>query len=90
MILVFGEILPKSLAKQFAEKFLLHASASLMIILKLFYPFTWLVVKLKLLINKVLGSSAERESIIYDDVKALVEMGEEEGTFLSEQKRTTS
>ncbi|NEU32625.1 HlyC/CorC family transporter [bacterium LRH843] len=86
LILVFGEILPKSLAKQFAEKFLLHASASLMIILKLFYPFTWLVVKLKLLINKVLGSSAEEPTVTDDDVKALVEMGEEEGTFLSNKK----
>ena len=41
LVLIFGEILPKSLAKQFAEKYLLTISASLGIIMKVFYPITY-------------------------------------------------
>ncbi len=85
-VLVFGEILPKSLAKQFADKYLLHASASLMIILKICSPLTWLFVKLKEGINGVFGSGKEEPAVTDDDVKALVEMGEEEGVFLTAEK----
>lgn len=79
-ILLFGEILPKSLAKQYAETFLQRASASLMIILKICSPLTWLFVKVK---NKV----SKNEPIITDeDVKLLVDIGEEEGVFDSTEK----
>lgn len=86
LVLVFGEILPKSLAKQYAEKYLLSASASLMITLKLFSPVTWLFVQLKVGVNKLLGTNNEEPTVTDEDVKALVEMGEEEGTFLSNEK----
>lgn len=86
LVLVFGEILPKSLAKQSADKFLTNVSASLMIILRLFYPITWFFVKLKVGVNRLFGSSDEEPTVTDDDVKALVEMGEEEGTFLSNEK----
>ncbi|WP_100405356.1 hemolysin family protein [Bacillus solitudinis] len=86
LVLVFGEILPKSLAKQYAEKYLLNTSASLMIILKLFSPVTWLFVQLKVSLNKLTGSKTDEPTVTDDDVKALVEIGEEEGTFLSNEK----
>ncbi|AST90326.1 hypothetical protein BC6307_03095 [Sutcliffiella cohnii] len=86
LILIFGEVLPKSLAKQYAEKYLLVISASLMAVMKLFYPITWLFVQLKLGINKVLGSKEMEPTVTDEDVKALVEIGEEEGTFLSQEK----
>ncbi|KUP09098.1 hypothetical protein Q73_01030 [Bacillus coahuilensis m2-6] len=86
IILVFGEILPKSLAKQFAEKFLFNASATLTIIMKLFYPVTLLFVQMKAGVNKLIGDYELEPTVTDDDVKALVEIGEEEGTFLSTEK----
>lgn len=86
LILVFGEILPKSLAKQWAEKYLLNASASLTLIMNLLFPITWLFVKLKVSINKFLDTKENEPTVTEDDVRALVELGEEEGTFLSTEK----
>lgn len=86
MILTFGELLPRSIAKKDSEKYVLHASASLMIILKLFYPITSVFVMLKQFANNLIGSKEEKRTVTDDDVKALVEIGEEEGTFLSSEK----
>lgn len=86
LILTFGEILPKSLANQRAEKYLLHVSSSLLIIMKLFYPITWLFVKLKRLVNKMIGSKGEEPTVTDEDVKTLLEIGEEEGIFKTTEK----
>ncbi|MGO4889675.1 hemolysin family protein [Anaerobacillus sp. MEB173] len=86
LVLIFGEILPKSLAKQYAEKYLLAISTSLMTVMKVFFPITWLFVQLKVGVNKVTGSKHEEPSVTDEDVKALVEIGEEEGTFLTQEK----
>ena len=86
LVLVFGEILPKSFAKQFAEKYLLLISTSLAGIMKVFFPVTWLFVQLKLGVNKLIGTGDTEPTVTDEDVKALVEIGEEEGTFLSQEK----
>lgn len=86
LVLIFGEILPKSLAKQFAEKYLLTMSGSLSIVMKVFYPITWLFVKLRVGITKLIGSKHEEPTVTDADVKALVEIGEEEGSFLTQER----
>ncbi|RXJ02093.1 HlyC/CorC family transporter [Anaerobacillus alkaliphilus] len=86
LVLIFGEILPKSLAKQFAEKYLLAISSSLGIVMRVFYPITWLFVKLRVGVSKILGSTNDEPTVTDEDVKALVEIGEEEGTFLTQEK----
>lgn len=86
LVLIFGEILPKSLAKQYAEKYLLTISASLGIVMKVFYPITWLFVQLRVGVSKLIDSNNDEPTVTDEDVKALVEIGEEEGTFLSQEK----
>lgn len=86
LVLIFGEILPKSLAKQYAESYLLAISATLSIVMKLFYPLTWLFVQLKEGVNKLLGSKTDEPSVTDEDVKALVDIGEEEGTFHTQER----
>ncbi|QFT88120.1 Hemolysin C [Bacillus sp. THAF10] len=86
LVLIFGEILPKSLAKQFAEKYLLVISASLMTVMKLFYPITWLFVQLRRGLNVLFGNGKEEPTVTEEDVIAMVEIGEEEGTFLTQEK----
>ncbi|MDQ0168155.1 hemolysin family protein [Bacillus horti] len=86
IVLVFAEIIPKSLIKRNAEKYLLAISASLTAVIKLFYPITWLFVKFKLGINKLFGNTQKQPTVTDEDVKALVEIGEEEGTFLTQEK----
>ncbi|WP_078555076.1 hemolysin family protein [Bacillus alkalicellulosilyticus] len=85
MVLTFGEILPKSLAKQYPEKYLFFVSASLKLIMKIFYPMTWIFVKLKVLLNKVIGTE-EVPTVTDEDIKTLVDIGEEEGTFQIQER----
>ncbi len=86
LVLTFGEVLPKSLAKPYAEKFLMTVSASLGIVMIVFHPITWLFVKLRVGVAKVIGSNHEESTVTDEDVKALVEIGEEEGKFLTQEK----
>lgn len=86
LVLTFGEILPKSFAKLHSEKFLLTVSASLGLILILFHPITWFFVKLRVGVTKVIGSNHEESTVTDEDVKTLVEIGEEEGKFLTQEK----
>lgn len=86
LVLIFGEILPKSLAKQYAERYLLAISGTLKVVMKIFFPITWVFVQLKLVIDKLFGSKVEEPSVTDEDVRALVEIGEEEGTFLTQER----
>ncbi|MCA1321423.1 hemolysin family protein [Bacillus tianshenii] len=86
LVLIFGEILPKSLAKQFAEKYLLLISASLMTVMKIFFPITWLFVQLKVGVNRLIGAGKDEPTVTEEDVKAMVEIGEEEGIFLTQER----
>lgn len=86
LILLFGEMLPKSLVKPYAEKYLLRMSVPLKLMMKLFYPLTWLFVQIKAGINHLLGNKQEEPSVTEEDVKALIQLGEEEGTFHTDEK----
>lgn len=86
IVITFGVSLPKLFAKRNAEKYLLASSASLTVVMKLFYPITWMFVRLRDRINKLFGSRQKGPTVTEEDVKALVEIGEEEGTFLTQEK----
>lgn len=81
IILIFGEILPKSLAKQYSEKYLLKVSRTLEMFMKVFYPFTLGFVKLSELVSRTFGNPVHEPSVTDEDVKTMVAIGEEEGTF---------
>jgi len=87
VILIFGEILPKSLAKQSAEKYILFISGTLQAIMKVFYPITWGFVKLSSAVAKLFGSDQSEPSVTDEDVKTMVAIGEEEGTFDTQEKQ---
>lgn len=75
-ILIISEILPKSLAKRNAEKYLLFTSKSLTAVMKILYPFTRFFVK----------TNQEEPLVTDEDFKVMVDIGEEEGTFLTQEK----
>lgn len=85
VVVTFGVSLPKLFAKRNAEKYLLASSAMLSAVMKLFYPVTWMFVKVKEGTNRLLGGQ-KGPTVTDEDVKALVEIGEEEGTFLTQEK----
>ncbi|HOK56480.1 MAG TPA: hemolysin family protein [bacterium] len=88
IILVFGEIIPKSIAKKHFEKIALLTSYPLKIFSFIFYPF----VKILLFISNVfLMIFRERIDTIMpvlteEDVKAMISAGEKEGVIEKEEK----
>lgn len=54
--------------------------------MKLFYPITWLFVQLRRGLNVLFGNGKEEPTVTEEDVIAMVEIGEEEGTFLTQEK----
>lgn len=81
IILIFGEILPKSLAKEFAEKYSLLISGILLFLVKLLKPVTMIFTGLKKLVLRLIGMNDKEPSVTEEELKVLVDMGEEEGVL---------
>lgn len=85
LILTFGEVLPKSFAKEYAEEYSMAIASLLSLLQKVLFPITWLFVQLKRWMSRFLGDRNE-PSITEEELKAMVDIGEKEGIFLEEEK----
>ncbi|WP_423905881.1 CNNM domain-containing protein, partial [Exiguobacterium marinum] len=81
LILIFGEILPKSLAKEFAEKYSLAISGILVFLVKILKPVTVVFTGLKNVTLRLIGMKDKEPSVTEEELKVLVDMGEEEGVL---------
>jgi CBS domain containing-hemolysin-like protein len=79
LILIFGEILPKSFAKSNSEKLALRTSAFLYWIIRILKPITWIFLKLKSMIVK--SSSNSTVSVTGDELETIIDTMEEEGSI---------
>jgi len=79
LLLIFGEILPKQLAKQFCDKYALFSAPLLNLIIIITKPIVWLFMKMIALISKIWVKAKTDDSMTYDDLMAMVEIVEEEG-----------
>ncbi|MGG6432626.1 hemolysin family protein [Anoxybacillus sp. D401a] len=86
LILIFGEVLPKSLAKEHAESFSLLISDVLYMLIQLFTPVTALLVMLKKLVSKFVGHQADTPSVTEEEIKVMVNLSEEEGVIDNKEK----
>ncbi|MCA1030843.1 hemolysin family protein [Bacillus timonensis] len=86
LILVFGEVLPKSFAKENAELFTLRVSGILFLLIKIFTPVTYLFVLLKALVSKVIKSKDDSPSFTEEELKVMVDLSEEEGVIDNKEK----
>ncbi len=84
VILIFGEIMPKTFGRNFSEKI----SPLIAMILVAFYYLLFPIVKIFMfIISVVLGKNAQMRSraVTRDDIEVMVEMAEEERTIDSKQ-----
>ncbi|MCM8786037.1 MAG: hemolysin family protein [Candidatus Omnitrophica bacterium] len=88
VILIFGEIIPKSVAKKYPEKIAFFASYLLKIFTIVFYPF----VKVFLFFSKIFLIIFRQKidtiipTLTEEDVKAMITAGEKEGVIEREEK----
>ena len=71
VVLIFGEISPKSLAKQNAESFAMLAAPLLRVFLVVFKPLNWLFLQWKKLLNRVFRPRADT-GMTGEELKALL------------------
>ena len=82
LILIFGEIVPKTFAQKNAEKFALLAAPILLFLEKILFPIVFLLEKLL----KILGSKKTEKTFSDEELLALAEIGEIEGHLDADER----
>ncbi len=85
LVLTFGEVLPKSLAKEYAEIFCLKTAGALKVLMTIFSPFVHFFILLKKFVLKLISKDNDEPSVTEDELKYIIESIEEEGV-LEEQE----
>ena len=84
VVLIFGEISPKSIAKESPEKFAMFSAPILRVIMFVLTPFNFLFSLWKKLLSKVFKSDEDR-SITEEELITIVEEAEQEGGLDEEE-----
>ena len=78
VILIFGEVSPKSLAKERSEGFAVFATPIMAVLMVLFTPLAWLFAQWKKLLSKLFRPK-DGEGITEEELVTMVEQAETEG-----------
>ncbi len=83
VLIIFGEIVPKTFAAVYPVKAATIFAGPLIILQKLFFPVVWIFAKISGFVTVVLNSffKNEKSLITEEELKSLMEMGEDEGTL---------
>lgn len=81
LVLTFGEVIPKCLAKEHCDNFAMKTAGILKFITILLTPLVFIFIKLKSLALKIAGSKDDAPSVTENELKYIVESIEEEGVL---------
>ncbi len=81
LVLTFGEVIPKCLAKEHCDSFSVKTAGILRLLMFIFTPFVWIFVKLKSVALKASGGTDDAPSVTEKELKFIVESIEEEGVL---------
>ncbi len=81
LVLTFGEIIPKCLAKEHCESYSLATAGILKALTVVLTPVVFIFIKLKELALKIAGTKNEQPSVTEDELKQIVENIEGEGVL---------
>ena len=81
VVLIFGEVTPKSLAKDFPEKFAMFSAPIIRLLIGLLLPLNALFYAWKKLISKVIKKNEEDDKMSQEELLMFVEEVEQEGTI---------
>ncbi|MBE5809548.1 MAG: HlyC/CorC family transporter [Clostridiales bacterium] len=79
VILIFGEVSPKAIAKESPESLAMTFSPVLRMLCTIFTPFAVLFTLLKKMLTKVIKTSEEEESFIEEELMTMVDEAQSEG-----------
>ena len=81
VVLIFGEVTPKSLAKDFPEKFAMFSAPIISVLIGLLLPLNALFYAWKKLISKAIKKNEEDDKMSQEELLMFVEEVEQEGTI---------
>ncbi|MGN0599458.1 MAG: hemolysin family protein [Oscillospiraceae bacterium] len=81
LVLIFGEILPKSMAKQNAESYAVGTSGLLSFICWILTPISFLFLQLQKLMQKIFKPKENAPSVTEDELKYIIDEIEDEGVL---------
>ena len=85
LVLIFGEILPKSLAKENSERFSVFMAPLLSAFIIIITPLIWVFTGIKNLVVKAIGHKDDQPSVTEEELKYIIDEIEDEGV-LEEQE----
>ena len=85
LLLIFGEILPKQLAKQFCDSYAVAATPLLRAIMIITSPLVYIFMKLIAVLSRLWGGHSQDDSITIEDIASIIETVEEEGVIDEER-----
>lgn len=86
VILIFGEILPKILAKKYADQAVRIFAVPIRVLTLLLYPLVWLVLLLIRLLSRVWGKdSKDAPTVTEEELSTIIDTVEEEGVIDEDQ-----
>lgn len=88
IILIFGEITPKSLAVRFSEPISLKVASFMLLLVKVLTPVVFVLSKITGLFVRILGGDPnyKKPSLTQDELKTIVNVSSEEGVIEDDEK----
>ena len=84
VVLTFGEITPKTLAKQFPEKFAMFSSGLILVLSVILTPITWIFGQLQRLLSFIFKKD-EDQGMTEEELISIIEEAEEDGNIDEEE-----
>lgn len=86
--LVFGELIPKQIGLRYAETVALHSAGPVLVFARLTAPFVWILNHTVSGLLKLFNASPhDRNNITEEEIRLLVDIGEENGTIDSDERQ---
>ncbi len=81
LLLIFGEILPKQLAKQFCDSYAPATAPLLRLFMIVTSPLVYIFMKLIAVLSRLWGGGQQDDGITIEDIASIIETVEEEGVI---------
>ncbi len=81
IVLTFGEILPKTIAKSDPHKFVLRTSGLMLVLYKIFTPMSFLFLKLQKAATKKVKPDEDEPTVTENELETIIDTMEEEGVI---------
>jgi putative hemolysin len=88
LVVIFGELVPKVFSVTYAEQVSLFLAKPILALMRVAAPVVWIFNIISKSVIKIFGGeeSASRSNITEEEIKAIIRMGEEEGTLEEEER----